>query len=291
MTTSTTAKNKTAAPAPKSEVVATPDVDVVGTLPVVEETPNLIPAELQANPILVNFCERYLEFVTEATAYNKAVLSQKDSDWTPSKVLVKAREIARPTDANVKPNENVKSAIEAFEQAATALNLARKNAVEVAAKELGITLTSTVERNAETEAPLKEKRKLAVVIGSQLMQIAEMTNDKVTADAVVKFFAENPLPAIGRDQAHTFDGNSSATPKYRVTVLVTDKEGNEKLHADGFTKAAQGLTKFYDRGQAPKSEDLRAFWEKAGNSAENTPVPTVEFEDVDAGLRFSIIKK
>lgn len=253
------------------------------------ETPR-VPEALADNVILKEFCDRYLEVFDEISKYNEAVLSAKDDEWTPVKVLTKAREFGSPDNAaDIKVD--VKKALDEFDAAATALSLARKNLLEVTSKELGITLSSTIERNAETEAPLKEKRKLATEIGKNLAMIASMTNDKNAANAVTTFFANFPLPAIGRDQASTFGSDSTSTPKYRVNVVVT-KNDEIVVEESGFTKAALALTKpvcGYERGKAPKSDTLRAAWEKEGNTPEKTVTNPVVFED--NGLKFTITKK
>lgn len=262
-------------------------VDKVADKPVGEQR---IPETLSSNSILADFCKQYLSVFDEIANYNKEVLAERDSEWTAAKVMEKARELGRPTDANVKPKENVKNALEKFESLVTELAKARKAVLDVTSGELGITLSATAERNPELEAPLKEKRKLAVEIGTQLGMIAKMTTDENASSAVEEFLGKNPLPAIGRDQARTFGGDGGkSTPKYRVTVVVTDKDGNEKVKEDGFTKTALALTKLYERGKAPKSDTLREVWEKAGNTSEKTVQSPVTFEDNN--LHYTITKK
>jgi len=250
-----------------------------------------IPNLLSKNSILGDFCQRYIDVFDEITEYNKEVLAERDSEWNAGKVLEKARELARPTDKNVAPNDEIKSAIEAYENAVNALAQARKSVLDRTSKELGITLSATADRNPEIEAPLKEKRKVAIEIGTQLSMIAKMTSDENASEAVTTFLSENALPAIGRDQTRTFGNDGKSTPKYRVHVKVT-KDGQEVVSEDGFTKAALALTKpvlGYERGKAPKSDVLREVWEKAGNTGEKTVAPTVEFDD--NGLHFVITKK
>lgn len=252
-------------------------------------TDNRIPTALSTNSILADFCKQYLNVVDEIAKYNADVLSEKDSEWTAAKVMEKARAFASPTDANEKPKPEIKKLVDDFEKAAVALSNARKAVIEATSKELGITLSATSERNPELEAPLKEKRKLANEIGNQLGMIAKMTTDASASDSVTEFLSKNPLPAVGRDQVRTFGNDGKSTPKYRVTVTVTDIDGAVKVQEDGFTKTALALTKLYERGKAPKSDDLRAAWEKAGNTSENTVQPTVEFDDNK--LHFVIKKK
>lgn len=252
---------------------------------------NRIPTILAKNPIFNEFCQRYMDAFDSITEYNKAVLAERDSEWNAGKVLEKARDLARPTDKNVEPVADVKSALEAYENAVNALAKARKSVLDVTSKELGITLSSTAERNPELEAPLKEKRKIAIEIGTNLSVIANMTNDEATSSAVKEFLEKNPMPAVGRDQTRTFGNDGKSTPKYRVHVSVL-KDGTEVVSEDGFTKAALALTKSalgYERGKAPKSDFLRTAWENAGNTPDKTAVSPVEF--TDNGLHYVITKK
>jgi hypothetical protein len=248
-----------------------------------------IPTALSRNSILADFCAQYLTVFDEISNYNREVLAEKDSEWNASKVLEKAREFARPTEKGVEPKQDIKKAIEDYERLVDALALARRSVLDITSKELGITLSATADRNPETEAPLKEHRKLAIEIGTQLSMIAKMTTDETASNAVTEFLSQNPLPAIGRDQARSFGDNEKATPKYRVHVTVSDKDGNVKVDEDGFTKTALALTKFYERGKAPKSDNLREVWEKAGNTPEKTVTNPVEFTDNE--LSFVITKK
>lgn len=250
-----------------------------------------IPAVLSKQSILADFCRQYLAVFDEISEYNKEVLAEKSSEWNATKVLAKARELGNPEDANVPANEEIKAALAAWEEALTALNIARKSVLEKTSKELGITLSATTERNSETEAPLKDKRKVAIELGTQLSMIAKMTTDEKAADAVTEFLGSNPLPAIGRDQTRSFGENEKSTPKYRVSVVVKNSDGETVVDEKGFTKAALALTKpacGYERGKAPKSDVLREAWEKAGNSAETTVVNPVEFDDNN--LHFIITK-
>jgi hypothetical protein len=289
-----TAKNAPAKPADK----VTPEI-VKDDAPVVEapkeetskeETPaERIPTALVNNPILAEFCNQYLKVVDEISKYNKEILSAEKSEWNVPKVLDKARELGRPTDASVKANESILSALKVWEESVNAMNRAKRAVVDATSKELGITLSATAERDPAIEAPMKDRRKLANEIGTQLSIIANMTNDTSATAAVNAFLEKNPLPAIGRDQVRTFGGNEKATPKYRVNVRVTDADGNVKVDEAGFTKASFALTKFYPRGEGIKSDKLREVWEAAGNNADSTTSPTVEFTDND--LHFVITKK
>jgi hypothetical protein len=283
--------------APKNDVKAnnTPvepvKNDVVDTTSVVETPKDRIPKVLSDNAILADFCKQYMGVVDEIAAYNKEVLAEKSSEWNAGKVLEKAREFARPTDKS-KADDSVKSALDAFENLVNELAKARKNVLDVTSKKLGITLSATSDRNPEIEGPLKDKRKFASEIGSQLFQMSKFISDGATGDAVTSFLADNPLPAIGREQARSFGSDGTTTPKYRVTVKVVNKDGEEILNEDGFTKTALALTKpvfGYERGQALKADKLREVWEKAGNSGDATTQPVVEFTDND--LHFTITKK
>lgn len=261
------------------------------TTPETEEKPNRIPEALASQAMLEEFCKRYLEAFDEISVYNKGVLAEKTSDWTSSKVLAKAQELGNPTDASVKPNDDIKSALKIWEDAVQAMNVARRKVVDITAKELGITLSATAERDPKKEEELKPKRAFALEIGKQLVMIANMTTDKSVSAAATKFLNDNELPAIGRDQTHSFGESGKATPKYRVHIQVT-KDDATLLDADGFTKTALELSKpeyGYERGKQPKSEDLRKAWEAAGNTPENTVKATVEFED--NGLKYVISKK
>jgi len=259
----------------------------------VENTPNgdeRIPVVLSENSILADFCKRYLGTVDEILEYNKAVLAEKDSEWNALKVLDRARKFASPENAEeVKPE--IKKAVDAWESLQAEALKARKAVLDLTSRELGITLSATADRNPELEAPLKDKRKIANEIGSQLGVIAKLTSDEKASDAVNSFLTENPLPAVGREQARTFGTDENSTPKYRVKVEVF-KDGNNILTADGFTKATLALTKpvfGYERGKAPKSDDLRKAWESAGNSSKETKQEVVEFDD--NGLHYVLTKK
>lgn len=256
--------------------------------PVVEKR---IPATLSKNPIFKEFCNKYLETLDQIAEYNREVLADKDSEWNAGKVLEKAREFARPTDKSKEVNKEILAAIEKHEAAINAASLARKAVLDLTSKELGISLSATAERNAEIEAPLKEKRKDALVLGQQLSKIAEMTSDETVTGAITAFLKEFELPAVGRNQTTSFGNDGTSTPKYRVSVEIT-KDGNVLMSGEGFSKTAINLSKpvfGYERGKAPKADDLRAAWETAGNSAEETKVNPVEFDD--NGLHFKITKK
>lgn len=290
MTTPTKAA-KSAAPKanvteePKVAVETVPD-DVVETT---QEKPR-IPEILANSPIFAEFCERYLGVYDEISNYNKEVLASRDSEWNAGKVLEKAREFARPTDKNVQPKDDIKKALEAYEALINETARARKAILDITSNELGITLSATSDRNPETEAPLKEKRKVAIEIGSNLSTIGKMTNDEKTTEAINTFLAANPMPAIGRDQARVFGDDGKSTPKYRVIVEVS-KDGTSLLNVKGFTAASLALTKpafGYERGKAIKTDDLRKAWESAGNTPEKTVTNPVEFED--NGLHFKISK-
>lgn len=286
MSASATKKND------NTEVTENNKVTEVTETETVETEVNRIPSLLVDNVILGGICKQYLDIFDEIAKYNKEVLQEKSSDWTQAKVLEKSRELGRPADPKAKPHADIRKALEAYENAVDALNFARKDLVAVTATELGITLSATAERNPEIEAPLKEKRKVAVEIGSQLTMISKLTNDEKASAAVNEFLENNPLPAIGRNQAHAFSDGGKTTPKYRVTVKIV-KDGNVLLEESGFTKTALALTGpvfGYDRGKAPSAETLREAWEKAGNSAENPgAVSPVEFEDNN--LHYTITKK
>lgn len=281
MSAPTTVKANKAAAAKEAPVVAEKTENV--------ETPaNRIPNVLLENPILAEFCNQYLKTVDEILDYNKQVLAEKSAEWNAHKVMEKAREFARPTDKS-EPDNDVLEAIKKYEAAQDAYNLARRSVLDVTSKKLGITLSATADRNPELEAPLKEKRKTAHVIGTQLKIMADMTSNAEASKAVASFLSDFELPMIGRDQTHSFGDAGKSTPKYRVTVVVTDKDGKEVLSEDGFSKTAMALTKFYERGKALKADVLREVWEKAGNSPEETKTNPVEFEDND--LHFTITKK
>jgi hypothetical protein len=267
----------------------TPDV----VAPDTESKPvSRIPEVIANNNILRDFCQRYLDVYDEITEYNKAVLAERDSEWNAGKVLEKARELSRPTDKTKTANETVKAALENFESLVNELARARKNVLDITSKELGISLSAVADRDPAVEAPLKEKRKLAIEIANQLGMIAKITNDENASAAVTEFLSKVGMPAIGRDQVRSFTADGAgSTPKYRVSITVS-KDDTVLLSEDGFTKTALALTKptfGYERGKAPKSDVLRAAWEKAGNTPEKTVVSPVEFDD--NGLHYVITKK
>lgn len=281
-----------AKPAKSTPAKSTPEKDetaVVSETVKPETVENRIPEFLQGEAILAEFCKRYLGIHDEIAEYNKAVLAEKTAEWTGAKVIEKAKQLANPEDASTADKE-IKAVVDEWEKVITALNLARKNVIDVTAKKLGITLSSTAERDPNIEGPLKERRKIAHTIGSQLSQIAEMTNNANASTAVVEFLSKNPLPMVGRDQTHVFNASESTnTPKYRVIVKVT-KDDEELLTENGFTKAALALTnsKFgYDRGKAPKADNLREVWERALKNDANA----TETSFSDNGLTFTITKK
>lgn len=247
-----------------------------------------ISSVLSRNPLLADFCRQYMEIFDTVSAYNKEVLAEKTSEWNTSKVLEKARQFASPENAEETKPE-IKEAWNSWESAVQAMNLAKRNVLELTAKELGITLSSSGERDPEVEGPLKEKRKLAFEIGMQLKSMLGIIQDDKLKGAISDFLENNPLPAVGRDQARSFGNEGPATPKFRVHVSVFDADGNEKVSADGFSKAALELPKFYPKGEAIKADKLRAAWMAAGNTTENTVTNPVEFSDND--LRFVITKK
>lgn len=248
-----------------------------------------IPAALTKNSIMVDFFRQYLSVLDEISEYNSAVLAEKTADWTPGKVLEKAREIARPTEKGVEPDPDVLAALTSFENAVNALALAKRNALEVTAKTLGITLTVTATRDPELEGPLKSRRVIAAEIGKNLNTMAAMITDEKVREAVLNFLDQNPLPQVGRDQARNFGADEKPTPKYRVTVQVVDKDENVLVNEPGFTKGSLAVAKFYPRGEGIKSDKLREAWEAAGNTPEKTVVNPVEFDDNN--LHFVLTKK
>ena len=268
--------------------VAVDENDVTGNPEVSEdsvventEDANRIPDVLASNPIFTEFCNRYLAAFDEITEYNKIVLAERDSEWNSSKVLAKARELGNPDSGDA--DTDIKPVFDEYEAALTAFNKAKKSLIEKTAEKLGIKMSAVADRDPATEGPLKEKRKLATEIGTQLTSIAGMTQDKATSEAVTEFFAKFPMPAIGRDSVRTFGEGSGSTPKYRVLVSVKNKDGQYLLQDEkGFSKTALKLTQpvfGYERGKALKSDKLREAWEGAGNTAEKTTVNPVVFED------------
>ncbi len=271
-----------------TEVVETENTET--ETPEVVETPQ-IPEVMANNPIFADFCKQYLSIFTEISEYNKAVLAPRADGWTSTKIFNAAKEMGRPEDANKPVNEEVKSLLVAYENAMEALTFAKKDLITKAAEVLGIPVGNTQERDATVEEPRKEKRTKANVIGTQLKSIADMLSDENISSGVLDFLNKYPLPAVGRDQARNFTSDSDSTPKYRTNVEIS-RDGEVLATESGFTKAALALTKpmfGYERGKSPKANDFRTIWEKAGNSANATPTPTVTFED--NGLTFTITKK
>lgn len=257
--------------------------------PVEETETETVPELLNSNPIFAAMCSRYLDIAKSLAEYNASVLSEKDSEYSPRNLINKAQELGNPTDANVKANEAIKTALNEWEELVIKARQARANLIEVTAKELGIAAPTTVERDPEVEAKLRDDRKTAFEIGTQLKMIVGFTNDQNTTDVVMNFLEQNPLPAVGRDQSRNFAAEAVNTPKYRVTVTAVNGNGDEVVRESGFSKAAQALSKFYDRGQGIKPDALRTVWESAGNTPEKTVQDSVTTED--NGLTITITKK
>lgn len=278
--------------APVQEKLNTPPVaeKPVAENPVTEKPQgeSRIPDVLR-NSILQSICRTYLEAFDEISKYNKDVLKAEKSEWTSSKIMDKARELANPTDANIAPNAAIKTALTSFEKIQDEFNRARKSLLEQTAKELGIDFSTSTERNADLEKPLKEKRASAIEVGKQLSAFSKVNTDPQVNESVIAFLTEYPLPSVGREQARTFGADEKATPKYRVNITVTNVDGDVLLEKPGFTQTALALTKFYERGKALKADALREKWEAAGNTVDNTVKDPVEFED--NGLHFKIAKK
>ncbi len=255
-------------------------------------TEKRIPALIAKNPIFADFLKDFLSVLDKIAEYNKDVLSASESEHTPSSVFKRARDYASPDNAEDQDKE-IKDALDAFESLATQLSNARKNVIELTAKKMGITLSSTAERDPAIEGPLKDERKRASDIATTLMNIAGMTNDSAIKDAITEFFKVNELPMVGRDQTHNFGTNSGSTPKYRVSVNVKNADGEDLGTYDGFSKVALALTKpafGYERSKAPKADAFRSVWENAGNSqSEPYKVPEVTF--TDNNLTYTMKKK
>lgn len=250
--------------------------------------------QLNANPILIDFCNKYTATYNEIKEYNDSVLAAKNAEWTPAKVLAKAKEYGKPEEG-VKGIEEITDLYDLYLGALEDFNDARKKLLDRTAQELGISLTATSEKDPVKEEKLKEDRKIAVVLGEQLSTIAKMISDENISAAVTKFLLTYPLPSVGREQAHSFgvsaDGEKRATPKYRLNIKVY-KDGTEILNADGITNAKLKLTQpvfGYDRGKAPSADKLRDMWESTGNSPDKTVHNSVEVED--NGLKYVLTKR
>jgi hypothetical protein len=272
--------------------MATKDIVKETEITETEEVKSRIPSSLDDNPILVDFCNRYLEVADEIAKYNEEVLKKSDNEWTRPKLLEEAKKLGRPDDMK-NSNPTILEALKQYENAVEQLSIVRDSLYGTVANELGITLSATTgERDPEKEAPLKEKRKLAVSLGSTLNMMAEMSSDKDTTHAVTEFLVTNPLPIVGREQSRSFSGeDNKPTPRYRVKVTVS-KDGNVLGEYDGFTKTALALsapTFNYPRGESPKADKFRQAWEAAGNTTCNTVKSTVEFED--NGLHYILTQK
>ena len=300
MTASTTGRsrsNRTSSKPEDTEKIETPDTESENVQDSVStetpETENVetekprIPEGFDTNPIIKTFAEDYLKKSDLIAEYNKSVLQRNDSEWNAKKVLDKSKEFASPDDPS-KIVQNVKTARDAFEAAAAELSKKRAELIAITAKELGIELSSTAERDPEKEEQLSEERKVAIVLGEQLKMMATVSPDKSFNTMVEEFLAANPLPAIGRDQVRSFSETKGTTPKYRVTITVTNKDGHELVKEKGFTKTALTVSKHYPRGEGIKADKIRQAWEAAGNTADKTVVEPVEFIDND--LTFSIVK-
>lgn len=250
-------------------------------------------AYLSSNPILADFTKKYLDIYNKISEYNAEVLAAKDSEWNVVKVMAKATEFAKPAPGSgIKPNDDIASLMKTYEQLLIDVARAKKAVVDATAKELGITLSATSDRDPVREETLKEERSVGVVLGKRLNDISEMFSDKEMSAAIAEFLVKNPLPAVGRQSSHSFSGaDAKASPKYRVKVEVF--KGDEKLEEfDSFSKAGVSLSnpKFgYERGKSLKADAFREAWEAAGNNSEKTVQSVVKFED--NGLTYVLTKK
>lgn len=250
-----------------------------------------IPKLLSEQAIFLEFLSKYLEGYDEVSEYNTRVLGNKDSEWNSYKILEEARKLARPTSGEA--NANVKDALTVWENLVNEMNRAKQNVIQATAKELGIEYSAGSERDPEVEVALKEKRKTAINIGEQLTKIADMSMDKNLKEEIVSFLKTYEMPAVGRNQTHSFEVDGSAkTPKYRIKVTVS-RNDEVVLEADGITKLVQSLPKFYERGKSPKADVFRKAWESAGNNIDETKTPTVSFKDdsVTPPLVYTLTKK
>lgn len=247
-----------------------------------------IPTALRAG-ILGGFAATYLQVVDEIAEYNKQVLAEKNSEWNAAKVLTKSEEFARPTDGS-EANKDILEAREAWEELVTQVNLARRELIEKTSAVLGISLGAIADRDAAAEERLKEDRKKAVAIASNLETMSKMMAGD-DSDVIKTFLENNSLPQVGRDGSKTFGSDTPTTTKWRVTVEV--KKGDTVLGTfDGFTKAGLAMTKpefGYARGEALTSEQMREVWESKNKDKDNITEPVVEFTHND--LHFTITKK
>jgi hypothetical protein len=272
----------------ESETVALESPDNASPEAPVEKTGNdRIPTALANQSMLADFVKRYLAAFDEISEYNKAVLAEKDSEWSTAKVLEKAREFGRNDDTE-KIDPKISAALDAWEKLVGEAAKARKAVLDVTSEKLGIQLSATATRDSDVEAKLKESRNFAITIGKQLSTIAEMTNDKVAGAETKEFLTEYAIPMIGRDQVRNLgDHGGKATAKHRVTVEVFDKDGKSLLIENGFTNAKFAIAKFYDRGKGLTADALREVWEKA--LAANPNITATQFNDNE--MDFVITKK
>jgi hypothetical protein len=278
----------------KTATKATENTETVSEEVVTEEKEvSPIPAALNSNPILVSFCQQYLDVIAPITEYNNSIFKKSNSEWDRHKLLAEAKKLGSPMDANEEAVPAIKEAFEVYENVLASLAVVRADLVNITAKHLGVSLeTLGGERDETKEADLKEKRKFAFGLGETLKQMALYSADKASSEAVNKFLKNNELPAVGRQQTTSFTTESTtATPKYRVKVTVA-KEGHTIGEFDGFSKTAIAMTGAaygYPKGEALKADKLRQAWEAAGNGPSSTVNPTVEFED--NGLTFTLTQK
>ncbi len=252
-----------------------------------------IPDVLNSNPILVNFCQQYLDAIVPITEYNDSLFKKSNTEWDRHKLLAEAKKLGRPMDANEKAVPEILESLKKYENAVEALSVIKAELVGVTAKHLDVSLESMGgEKDEAKEAELKEIRKHAFGLGDILKQMAVFSADKESTAAVNEFLAANALPAVGRAQFTSFTAESAVSvPKYRVKVTVA-KEGHVIGEFDGFSKTAIAMTNAvysYPKGDALKADKLRAAWEAAGNGPSNTVKPIVEFED--NGLTFTLTQK
>jgi hypothetical protein len=242
-----------------------------------------IPEVLRSEMIISAMLTNYLRYTDEIAQYNADVLKRTDGEWTPNKLLAKAKEWARPIQGD--PDSDALAVVQALEKAQSTLNAARQQVVKFTADKMGVSLSNVTERDSEREVPLKQNRIKAVEISKQMDAFRQNVEDTDAGSALGQFLKDFPVPQVGREGK--FDPTDTATgaPKYRVRVEVF--RGDERLLSEnGFTKTALALPKYHARGQAPKSDKLREVWEAAGNTSDNVVQPVVQWEN--AGLRYVI---
>ena len=242
------------------------------------------------DPIMRNMGDRILQARKRISQYNEKVLTKTDDDaWTPTKLVREAKKMARPEDASKEIDKNADNLLRTMEAAQDAVNKARMQLAEFAAKKLNVSMSADkAQRDDTVEDELKELRSKAVSVLKMLQSQLEFVTDPATKDMISSFLAENDIPQVGREGTLRVTDEAVGTPKYRVDV--TASKGDEILFNEkGFTKAALAAKKLHAKGASPDPDHFRKAWEDAGNKAGETKQSTVTVEY--DGVRYTLVAR